>query len=91
MKKLTDFIFYASWQVKEMGLKVGAWYLAANDLSELKAGDIVKFEGFEDVDNHYGRFVFTDKSGNVRVVDGDFSSQERHKFKLLKDTLGNVS
>lgn len=90
MKKVTDFIFHDSWHVNEMGLKVGSLYLAKNDFSQLKAGEVVKFAGFEDVDNHYGRFVFTNQSGQVLVVDGDFCTKDHSKFKQLKEILSNA-
>ncbi|UTA48330.1 hypothetical protein L1F30_02010 [Simiduia sp. 21SJ11W-1] len=90
MKKVTDFIFYDSWHVKEIGLTVGSFYLAKNDLRELKVGEVIKFAGFEDVDNHYGRFVFTNQSGQVVVVDGDFCTKDHPDFKQLKETLSNA-
>jgi hypothetical protein len=91
MKNISDYTFYYnSWQLKELNLKQEAEYFIENDLCDLKKGMTVKFIGFDDVDNHYGIFVFADSDGNLLEVRGDFSSPTHGKFLELKQTLSNA-
>lgn len=84
MKQLSDYIFYNSWQLNELNLKQGSDYLILVDLGDLRKGQVVKFAGFDDVDNHYGIFVFMDSTGAVLEVKGDFSASESDKLIELK-------
>lgn len=87
MKNISDYIFYDSWQLKELNLKQGNAYIVLSDLGDLKTGKIVKFIGFDDIDNHYGKFVFTDSKGQVIEVCGDFSSLTSGCLLDLKQVL----
>lgn len=73
MKRIADYIFYDAWQQRELGIQPNTEYLVLTDLDDLKKGERVRFIGFDDVDNHYGIFVFTDANGNILEVNGDFS------------------
>ena len=90
MKKISDYIFYDSWQLKELNLRQGNEYVVANNICELKKGKRVRFAGFDDVDNHYGVFVFTDSEGVILEVSGDFSSPMHGHFIALKQVLNNA-
>jgi hypothetical protein len=87
MKKISDYVFYESWQLKELDLRRGEKYVVVNNLCDLKKGTTVSFAGFDDVDNHYGVFVFTDTEGAVLEVSGDFSSPGHGRFIELKQAL----
>lgn len=52
----------------------GQRYRVIADFRELRAGDQVWFDRFEDIDNHYGRLVFRTADGREVEVAGDFSS-----------------
>lgn len=52
----------------------GERYRVRQPIGQLVAGTIVTFVGFEDIDNHHGRYQFRDGSGAIVVVDGDFST-----------------
>lgn len=84
MKQLSDYTFYNSWQLNELNLKQGSDCLILEDLGDLRKGQVVSFAGFDDVDNHYGIFVFTDSTGAVLEVKGDFSGSESYKLIELK-------
>jgi len=76
MKKITDYCYSSSWQTEELSkLKItpGEKYLVLKDIGDLKKGELVKFVLFDDVDNHYGIFVFTDSADKILEVSGDFS------------------
>jgi hypothetical protein len=88
MKKLTDYIFYSSWQLGELDIKPDEEYLVLNDVGGLKKGEVVRFVGYDDVDNHYGIFVFVDFAGLVLEVSGDFSG--RSSMANLKTALSKV-
>ena len=45
----------------------------------LRTSQFVTFAGFDDVDNHYGIFVFTDLEGTVLEVTGGFSGRASYK------------
>jgi hypothetical protein len=55
-------------------LVVGREYEVREDLQELRAGMLVRFDGFDDIDNHYGRYEFTSRDGQRVAVAGDFST-----------------
>jgi hypothetical protein len=55
-------------------LVVGREYEVRENLQELRTGMIVRFDGFNDIDNHYGRYEFTSRDGRSVAVAGDFSS-----------------
>lgn len=84
MKKVTDYIFSNSWQLEQLNLVQGSSYLALNDIDDLRKDQTVKFAGFDDIDNHYGIFVFIDSQGQILEVKGDFSGPEHSKFKELR-------
>ncbi|MFV8751826.1 hypothetical protein ACNOYE_14875 [Nannocystaceae bacterium ST9] len=52
----------------------GRRYRVLESVQELREGMIVRFERFDDVDNHYGRYEFVDAEGRALAVCGDFSS-----------------
>jgi hypothetical protein len=54
-------------------LVVGREYEVREDLQDLRAGMIVRFDGFDDIDNHYGRYEFTARDGRRVSIGGDFS------------------
>lgn len=89
MKKITDYNFINSWAVRELNVKANEEYLVLKDLADLKKGQLVKFVGFDDIDNHYGIFVFVDANGNVLEVSGDFSSSTHSSMINLKQALSN--
>lgn len=89
-QKVTDYIFYNSWQPNELGLTQGLDYLVLKDLDDLHAGQIVTFAGFDDIDNHYGIFVFIDSQGQILEVKGDFSGPDHSKVKELRLAIANV-
>jgi hypothetical protein len=90
MKKISDYVFFDSWQIKELNLKPGNEYFIANDICDLKKRTIVKFVGFDDIDNHYGIFVFTDPDGAFLEVWGDFSSPNHGRTLELKKALSRA-
>jgi uncharacterized protein YqcC (DUF446 family) len=49
-------------------------YRVLQAIGDLEKGAIVRFSGFDDIDNHYGRYVFVDSGGNEVAVHGDFST-----------------
>ena len=55
-------------------LAKGQEYRVIEDLQELRTGMIVRFDRFDDIDNHYGRYEFTTREGVVVAVSGDFST-----------------
>jgi len=87
MKKISDYIFSNSWQLEKLDLIQGSDYLILNDVGDLRKDQIVKFSGFDDVDNHYGIFVFIDPAGKILEVKGDFSGPEHHSFKELQSAI----
>lgn len=84
MKKVTDYIFSSPGRFEKLILEQGSDYLVLNDMGDLRKGQIVKFAGFSDVDNHYGIFVFVDSKGKVLEVTGDFSSLEHPHVRKLE-------
>lgn len=55
-------------------LVIGREYEVREDLQELRVGMVVRFDGFDDIDNHYGRYEFTSRDGRRVAVAGDFST-----------------
>ncbi len=55
-------------------LCVGQRYRVLESIGDLVAGTVVTFAYFDDIDNHYGRYEFTDESGKTVSVGGDFST-----------------
>lgn len=87
MKNLTDYIFYESWQLQALNIAPGEAYAVLADVGDLKKGTIVKFAGFQDVDNHYGIFVFTGADGKVLEVAGDCAGADHPCLRDLKAAL----
>jgi len=85
--KLSDYIFDSASQFKHVNLTSYKEYLVLVDIGDLKKGDVVKFIGYAEVDNHYGIFVFTDSAGGVLEVSGDFS---RSALEELRRALSEV-
>ena len=73
MKALSDYTFSNSWQLTDLVIRPLDTCCVLANVGQLQQGQVVKFIGFDDVDNHYGIFVFTDGDGNVLEVNGDFS------------------
>lgn len=84
MKLLSDYTFYDSWQLRELNLTAGHHYRVLHDAGDLRQGDIVQFAGFDDVDNHFGIFVFLDANGQVREVAGDCAGPQHSCMRELK-------
>lgn len=76
-EKLTDYNFGASWHRNQLDIKPSEEYVVLTDLGDLKKGERVKFIGYDDVDNHFGIFVFVDTEGKVLEVSGDFAGTDR--------------
>jgi hypothetical protein len=55
-------------------LAIGKRYRVRATVQELPQGAIVRFEGFNDLDNHYGAYEFSGADGKVLRVGGDFST-----------------
>ncbi len=90
MKKLSDYNFCDSWVFREVDLESYAEYVVLADLCDLKKGERVKFIGFDDVDNHYGIFVFVDADGAVREVYGDFAGRTHPRLLELKAAIARA-
>jgi len=87
MKKLSDYNFCNSWVLREVNLTPNEDYLVLMDLDDLKQGERVKFVGFDDVDNHYGIFVFLDADERVLEVSGDCAGANHSCVKNVKRAL----
>jgi hypothetical protein len=87
MKTAADFRFSASWQLAALGLRPGDRIVPSGNLGDLRACVPVDFVGFDDVDNHFGIFVFTGPKGELLEVRGDFSSPGHPCFLALKRAL----
>lgn len=64
--------------IETMGLTLeslakGRRYRVRESIGGLVAGRVVTFSAFDDVDNHFGRYVFVEESGVEVSVDGDYS------------------
>lgn len=88
MKKISDYIYYNySWQQEQIGIKPNEQFTVVKDVGDLKQGDLVTFVGYDDVDNHYGIFVFTNAKNEVLEVSGDFSCRQGAGLTGLKEAL----
>ncbi len=74
MKLLTEYIFYNAWQETRLNLTAGDCFTVTQALGKLSCGDEVTYVGFEDVDNHYGIFVFKNQKNQALEIGGDFST-----------------
>jgi hypothetical protein len=90
VKSITDYTYCDSWHLKHLGFKPGDQFAVATDIGELKAGDLVRLVGFDDVDNHFGIFVFTKSTNEVLEVRGDFSSPDGSSLSGLKKALSRT-
>ncbi len=57
-------------------LVVGRRYRVLETIQELPKGEIVFFEGFDDIDNHHGCYDFRTAGGKAVRVCGDFSTPD---------------
>jgi len=87
MKQLSDYMFSSAWQIDALNITSYEDYVVLKDVGDLRTGEVVKFIGFADVDNHYGIFVFTDSEGRVLEVPGDYSGRNSSKMAALKAAL----
>ncbi|MDN4058128.1 hypothetical protein QPK31_07775 [Massilia sp. YIM B02769] len=90
MKKISDYRFYDSWVLDELDIRPDEEFLITNDIGDLKEGQRVTFVGFDDVDNHYGIFVFVDADDKVLEVPGDFSGPRHSSMTNLKLALSKM-
>ncbi|MFP5391230.1 MAG: hypothetical protein ACLGI6_06750 [Gammaproteobacteria bacterium] len=90
MRKLSDYIFYDSWLLRELNMQANEEYRVLMDVGELKKDASVKLIGFDDVDNHYGIVVFTDQNGNILEVPGDYSGRNHSSVEDLKSALSKI-
>jgi hypothetical protein len=90
MKKLSDYIFGSAWQPGNLGMKPYEEFVVLFDLGDLKKGAVVKFIGFDDVDNHYGIFVFVDQKDKVLEVSGDCSGPNNSCLRDLRIALSRI-
>jgi hypothetical protein len=51
-------------------------YRVKKALGGLSPGDVVTFAGFDDIDNHYGEYVFVKANGERVAIGGDYSRPE---------------
>lgn len=89
-KKFDKYTFYDSWQLDELNMKPDDAYLVLQDVGELKQGERVIFLGFDDVDNHYGIFVFMDAERRILEVPGDYSGPNHSHMTDLKRALSKI-
>jgi len=70
----------------------GRRYRVRESIQGLHAGATVTFTRYDDVDNHYGEYVFVDESGHEVKVVGDFSTPERsplgETYRFLEEVAG---
>ena len=57
-------------------------YRVREAIGGLRVADVVRFVRFDDIDNHYGAYVFVNAEGAELSVPGDFSSPQHHAFYL---------
>jgi hypothetical protein len=84
---MSEYIFYNSWQLNELRMNPSEEYVVLMDLGDLKKGELVKFVGFDDIDNHFGIFVFTNEKNQILEVSGDFSGPDHPCLRKLKAAL----
>lgn len=58
-------------------LRPGKRYRVLQDLQELEKGQIVRYRGLDDIDNHHGEYDFEAEDGRKLVVAGDCSTPSR--------------
>ncbi len=68
------------------GLEVGATYRVVTSVQELTRGAVVRFVGFDDIDNHHGCYEFVTLDGGTLKVCGDFSNRDRDPFVVTPAT-----
>lgn len=67
-------------------LRSGQRFRVLESLQSLQAGALVTFARIDDIDNHYGEYVFLDANNNELIVGGDLSSSahgplaEAHRY-----------
>ncbi len=89
MVLLSDYIFYDSWLLKELNLTVGQLYIATKNVGKISKGEAIRFEGFDDIDNHYGILVFT-CNGEIREINGDFSGPDHYSANEVRNSLSQL-
>jgi hypothetical protein len=87
LRKLAGYRFHDSWQPSELCLNPGKKYHVRMNVGDLKTGQRVTFAGFDDVDNHFGIFVFLNAAGEVLEVSGDCSGREHTCLRELRAAL----
>lgn len=90
MKELSDFIFSDSWVLQELDLIRGEYYMALKSIDLVRKGMAVRFEGFDDVNNHFGILVFTHQ-GTIMEIKGDFCNPEGSTIQEIKMGLKKLS
>lgn len=88
MKQISDYNFSYSRVPSDRDPKPDQDYTVLTDMDDLKKGEVVKFIGFDDVDNHYGICVFIDSSGTILEVTGDFCNGQL--FEKLRNALSRI-
>ena len=71
-------------------LTVGQRYRVLETTQELVAGTIVTYTGLDDIDNHYGRYVFVTSGGVEVAVAGDCSVPRHGPLRELHRILAEV-
>lgn len=84
MKNVYDYVFSHSWQPQKLQLQQGAQYHVFTELGPFKPGEMAIFLGFEDIDNHYGKFVFKKPDGEIVEFPGDYSGPTHSSFLKIK-------
>ncbi|MCH8498452.1 MAG: hypothetical protein LAT63_08230 [Marinobacter sp.] len=87
MAEITDHNFINAWQNHELGLAPGNRYRFRLDIGAIKAGEQLRFLGFNAVDNHHGVFVFRRENGESVELRGDYASNTHWAFLALKEAL----
>ena len=91
MKSLTDYIFYNSWQEKKLGIKTGDRFKVIIPIGKLNINDEVTYVGYDDVDNHYGIFVFKNNANEPLEIGQDFCNISDEFITLFKLSLQPMS
>ena len=86
-RAISDYTFYNSWILKEIGIQPNEAFSVTQDIGDLRTGEQVVFVGYDDVDNHYGIFVFTNARNEILEVTGDFLSLTGTRLNSLKNAL----
>jgi hypothetical protein len=71
-------------------LEVGARYKVIAPIGQLVSGATVTFRGLDDIDNHYGEYVFESESGDRWIVAGDCSSRAGNPLREVHKHLAPV-